>query len=708
VSGVVTTPVADLARTLPEWRAQLQAWRATEHARRWQDETRAARASHRDEIVALFRRFREGEEDLAAFRETLDWRSRTEWVHFGLKGTSGAMFVNMLTRNVPDREGITAELRQALVVPADGEQAEARIRRLMAWLDAGIAAGDFERAQVHPNRTATFLSTCWEAEDPTWPGFWRSAITVLQHYGLYRPQDERAGTYRAYRDAFVEVAEALAVDVIDLEGLCTWLEEQLKPQPGPFPGPGPALDPGGSRVWLISPGERARLWTAWQREGIAAIGWDHLGDLRHYTRREDLEKAIRVARDDDANPYNDVNACWDFCNTMKPGDLLIAKRGRRQIVGVGVVTGDFEFQGERPEYKQVRRVDWRRVGEWSTGDEHLITKTLTNITAYRPFIARLEAMVGLSFAELTSGKVDPGLDGGEGKLVRSYTLDDAIQDLFLEREQVEEMLDLLKRRRNLILQGPPGTGKTFVASQLARVLLGGSVEEQLARVQFHQSMSYEDFVQGFRPTATGGFERRDGPFLRFCRKALQDPDSPYVLLIDEINRGNLSRILGELMLLIEPDKRGPEWALTLTYARDDEPDFYVPDNLYIVGTMNTADRSLALVDYALRRRFAFVDVPSAVHTESFCAWLAGQGLADDLASRLGKAMGDLNHRIRKDPNLGPGFCVGHSYFCSVPKEPGADWLRKVVQHEVLPLVREYWIDDPAQFQDAEALLDIGD
>jgi len=173
---------------------------------------------------------------------------------------------------------------------------------------------------------------------------------------------------------------------------------------------------------------------------------------------------------------------------------------------------------------------------------------------------------------------------------------------------VRELVELCRYKKNIIIQGPPGVGKTFAASRLAHLLIGTTNEEQIQRVQFHPSYSYEDFVQGLRPVEGGGFVRKDGPLLSFCKDALEDQASPYVLIIDEINRGNISKILGDLLSLIEADKRDPRYGVTLAYARDDEPRFHVPPNLFVIGMMNTADRSLAFVDYALRRRFVFFDL----------------------------------------------------------------------------------------------------
>src|SRR5690606_1428410 len=187
---------------------------------------------------------------------------------------------------------------------------------------------------------------------------------------------------------------------------------------------------------------------------------------------------------------------------------------------------------------------------------------------------------------------------------RVYTLDDALDGLFLSRDQFTYILDQLGRKRNVILEGPPGVGKTFIAKRVAWALLGEKDPSRVEMVQFHQSYAYEDFVQGWRPAEAGGFDLRNGIFYEFCERAAgDDPERPYVFIIDEINRGNLSKVFGELLMLIEGDKRGPDFAIPLTYSRAREERFYVPRNLYVLGMMNTADRSLAMVDYALRRRF---------------------------------------------------------------------------------------------------------
>ena len=277
-----------------------------------------------------------------------------------------------------------------------------------------------------------------------------------------------------------------------------------------------------------------------------------------------------------------------------------------------------------------------------------------------------------------------------------YQMEDALSELFLEQSSLEHFLAIWQGKKNLILQGAPGVGKSYVAKRLAYLLLGGKDAGRIESIQFHQSYSYEDFVQGYRPDGKGGFILRDGIFHRFCDKAALSPNRKHVFMIDEINRGNLSKILGELMLLIEHDKRGPSWATSLTYSQPGEPLFFVPENLYLLGMMNTADRSLSLVDYALRRRFSFVSLEPMFKSNKFNEFLTGSGVPEPVTGLIIARMTALNQAIGEDrANLGPGYRIGHSFF--VPPmgfefEPG--WYRRVVETEILPLLDEYWFDDP--------------
>ena len=286
-----------------------------------------------------------------------------------------------------------------------------------------------------------------------------------------------------------------------------------------------------------------------------------------------------------------------------------------------------------------------------------------------------------------------------------YTVDDALANLFMSRNAFDEMLRLLRHKKNLILQGAPGTGKTFVAKRLAYALMGVKAPDRVATVQFHQSYSYEDFIQGYRPCETGGFRLKNGIFYDFCKRAAADTAHHYVFIIDEINRGNLSKILGELMMLIEPDKRGPGWAVPLTYASGSTETFFVPPNCFLIGTMNTADRSLAMVDYALRRRFVFYDLAPAFGSAEFATYLRERGASDSMISLIVGKMEALNKKIEADSsNLGPGYRIGHSFFCPQDGDVAIDsrWYRQIISTEIGPIVREYWFDNP---REAQAIID---
>jgi MoxR-like ATPase len=284
--------------------------------------------------------------------------------------------------------------------------------------------------------------------------------------------------------------------------------------------------------------------------------------------------------------------------------------------------------------------------------------------------------------------------GPKGSL-ELYTKEDFLNEVFISEQQYDEISILLNRKKNIILQGAPGVGKTFAAKRLAYSLMGSVDDSRIEMVQFHQNYSYEDFVMGFRPVEGGGFELRNGIFHQFCIKAANDPNRDYYFIIDEINRGNLSKIFGELLMLIENDKRGSKFAVPLTYKPDSR--FYVPQNIFIIGMMNTADRSLAMIDYALRRRFCFVEIEPAFNTQSFRKHLADNGIHVDLIEKIISRLMYLNSQIASDSNLGRGFRIGHSYFCN----PSTDenWYQSVIEYEINPLIEEYWFDNEEKAQE---------
>ena len=288
-------------------------------------------------------------------------------------------------------------------------------------------------------------------------------------------------------------------------------------------------------------------------------------------------------------------------------------------------------------------------------------------------------------------------DKNDNHTIKPYSIESSLETIFIAESKFHNILDRIKFKKNLVLQGPPGVGKTFIARHIAYALMGVEDKRRTSMIQFHQSYSYEDFMQGFRPNSEGKFDLKNGAFYEFCRKAQRDPGNPYVFIIDEINRGNLSKIFGEMFMLIETDKRGPDYAMPLTYAQGLDDTFFIPDNLYIIGTMNTADRSLAMVDYALRRRFCFINLEPAFGNEKFKKFLVNQGVEETVVDKVIDRMMLLNKRIAEDQkNLGRGYCIGHSYLCPSDNHQVYDnaWYENVVRTEIEPLLEEYWFDDP--------------
>ena len=585
------------------------------------------------------------------------------------------------------------------------------------------------------------------------------------------------------------------------------------------------------KTWVIALGARGEMWDDCRQNRIAAIGWDELGDLRQYADKEEIRERLQADAGVTSSKKNSTLACWQFANSIQPGDVIFAKGGATTVLGLGTVTGDYEFDETRPRFKHVRSVDWQLSGEWELPDDfrHPL-KTLTDISRYPKRVSAMHETVGraapestarvaeepprdgvaywwlnanpaiwdlrsgeigslqsytthneagnkrrvfkyflqakpgdliigystspdreiVSICEVTKGvhvadgkeriefrkieqltepvtyeelKAAPGLarcepivsnhqgslfsvTPAEFEIIRALIDDhvaglkstsvvpfskaDALRDLFMGEDVLDATLARIRRKKAVILQGPPGVGKTFVAKRLAFAHMGEKDEQRVAMVQFHPSYAYEDFVQGYRPSERG-LERRDGVFYRFVRLARNNPDKDWFFIIDEINRGNLAKIFGELLMLIEADKRGQRHAIPLTYSESATETFHLPENLYFIGTMNTADRSLALVDYALRRRFSFVSLGPELDSDSFKRWLSGRGAGPELVQKIKSRVGNLNQIIAQERDLGPGFRIGHSFFC--PPEgarPDEAWYEEVVQGEIKPLLEEYF------------------
>lgn len=276
-----------------------------------------------------------------------------------------------------------------------------------------------------------------------------------------------------------------------------------------------------------------------------------------------------------------------------------------------------------------------------------------------------------------------------------YTKDDFLDEVYMTEAKYNLLVSVLQNKKNIILQGAPGVGKTFAARRLAYSIMGEKDEDRIELVQFHQNYSYEDFVMGYKP-AEDKFELKNGIFYRFCQKAANNPSKPYFFIIDEINRGNMSKIFGELLMLIEKDYRGTK--ATLAYSG---LSFSVPTNLYIIGMMNTADRSLAMIDYALRRRFSFFEMEPGFDSDGFIQYK--ESFNNETLNDLVARVQELNKEIATDKSLGKGFCIGHSYFCG--RDVCTDeWLHSIVEYDILPMLSEYWFDEPAKLQKWENIL----
>lgn len=433
------------------------------------------------------------------------------------------------------------------------------------------------------------------------------------------------------------------------------------------PEPEPTSTP---NYWYMAMGEQGSLLESCVEEGVVRLGWDEVGDLRLLKTKDAIRKKWLEETGEELR--GGLGMLTTFRDKIAVGDVIFSRQGRHAINGRAVVTSDYAYDskyGDEGHY-HIRQVRWTHQGHW--GVKHLLPlATLTTVAEDK--IDEIEAMFHDS-PPSSPPEVSP------------YTKEDFLQEVFVDEAEYEVLISLLRNKKNLVLQGPPGVGKTYAAKRLAYAMLGEKDSDRVKMVQFHQSYSYEDFIEGYRPVTAGGFALHHGPFYSFCKEAEANPKQDYIFIIDEINRGNLSKIFGELFMLIEGDKRSE--SLPLLYSN--EP-FRVPENVYLIGMMNTADRSLAMLDYALRRRFAFYEFIPAFNSESFKKFQAE--LANEKLDRLIQTVKMLNMAIAEDAVLGKGFSIGHSYFCH-PATGEDAWLQKVVRYELIPLIEEYWFDEP--------------
>lgn len=439
--------------------------------------------------------------------------------------------------------------------------------------------------------------------------------------------------------------------------------------------------------WIYSPGDGAIKWEDFYQQNIMGIGWSEIGDLTQYASKDDMKAAMKE-KIDPSRPYkNAAHATWQFVHDLKPGDIVFVKKGMHQLVGRGVVTSDYFFDSSIDvEYSNLRKMNWTDNCLEQPKDHpgQAVMKTLTDITSYTDYVEKLCALFDK----------DEDTDDDETPEVSYplYDIDKFLDEVYMDEDSYNTLVGLVRTKKNVILQGAPGVGKTYAAKRLAYSMMGVKDQERVMMIQFHQSYSYEDFVEGFRPSSSGdGFEIKKGSFYNFCKKAADDLEHEYFFIIDEINRGNLSKIFGELFMLIESDKRGN--ALQLLYS---DEKFSVPKNVYIIGMMNTADRSLAMLDYALRRRFAFYEMRPGFESDGFREYR--MGLKSEKFDNLINCVENLNGVITADESLGEGFRIGHSYFCELD-EITHSVLSNIVEYELIPLLKEYWFDEPLKIKD---------
>ena len=411
-------------------------------------------------------------------------------------------------------------------------------------------------------------------------------------------------------------------------------------------------------------------------------GTDCISDLE--VKNFEEKGIIVVHKDTPAKAKSKVSQGEDFIKNIKKGDYFYLCRGN-SIRLLGCISSD-EVRDNKDKNDGWCERDYIIIAKSSdvspyTGNQKWWTPNdnSTCICIQNTELSLFEDYILIPYFNTTVNNLLQNVESN-----KKYTKENFLKDVYISEEKYDKLVNVLKRKKNIILQGAPGVGKTFLAKRLAYSIMGEKDDERIKFIQFHQNYSYEDFVMGYKPIEKG-FELKYGIFYNFCQRAVKNPDKDYFFIIDEINRGNLSKIFGELLMLIEADYRDEK--ATLAY---DGLDFSVPKNLHIIGMMNIADRSLAMIDYALRRRFSFFDIEPAFDSDGFSNYQ--KKFANETFKKLIEKIQELNRAIRQDQSLGKGFCIGHSYFCNA-EECTEDWMKDIVDFDILPMLSEYWFDD---------------
>ena len=542
------------------------------------------------------------------------------------------------------------------------------------------------------NNPTNDANACWDFLTNMRVGdiiFAKKGVTHLLGYGIVEGDykyDETQQSFKHVRkvnwvrtdERQLPAGEVMALktltNITNIQGFPETLSKAVGLEIGPPP------PPTGVAYWWLNANPRM-----WDFEG------DAIGSVQTYTTHNEQKNKRRM---------------YKYFEQAKPGDIMVGyvTSPSKEIVGVCQITKGLHTspKGESIEFKKVEQLAFPISYD--------ALKSNPDLAECEPLTNNQGSLFRLTEAEyeIIRDMIDE-TNLGQPQVSETFSKQQAMDGLFLDETQFDKMIDALKEKKNLLLQGAPGVGKSFIAKRIAYSLIGLKDPSRVQAIQFHQSYAYEDFIQGYRPTTKGEFVLKHGLFFDFCRRAIRDEASkkPYVFIIDEINRGNLSKIFGELMMLIEHDKRGKEHAIPLTYSQAADEKFYIPENLYVIGMMNTADRSLAMVDYALRRRFRFMTLKPEFDSKSFEKFLSDKKAPRELITKIQTRMNALNEAIQKDTkNLGAGYQIGHSFF--VPNgstEPNEGWYRRVVESEIIPLIQEYWFDNEKAFSEQrDALL----
>lgn len=608
---------------------------------------------------------------------------------------------------MPGRGSVVNHFGRVVSDPYHGEDGTHNNRRDVDWLKVTIPRSELDLSRYRPTLTLPNR----ERQE----GY----LAIIKRYEQGEMDDDSKSHFKLPEDSWVPFHLEVGRKLIEGEW---WLEEKRDEFVSKIREIGLAVnDDDGDRIWCPEPYSffdslSIHHWQTGHSGGYEKVQ-ELFGIEATLPSEEHLPYGLHwgwdATIDDDATAFlweffrfavefdpaaDDTDSDQRFTEFYDRASSSVFLPGKR-----GGVWSYFLYWVDPTKYVLARRLSKNELGlsedlgvseNLSTGEKYLQTlKGIAELGAQHRFTvldvnrrSTTREMLGLEPSALPPG----------------YTVQNMIEeDVFLERSDIERMLTILRTKKNLILQGPPGVGKTFIARKLAYVLMGSRDEKRVTSVQFHQSYSYEDFVGGFRPDVEDGqmvFTRQDGPFLEMCAAARANPDDAYVMLIDEINRGNLSRVFGELLMLIEADKRRPEFGVTLQHRPDVEEMFFVPENVYIIGTMNLADRSLTGMNVAMRRRFGFVDLKPQFNKRVFTDWLGDETeMPPDMQARINTRMADLNSAIADDASLGFNYAVGHSFFCPPEGGPAGgweEWYKTVVDYEIRPLLREYWFDAP--------------